>query len=292
VTQLNLDNLPTSADPSVILAHCPAAKLCLPITVVPIIATGEMSRDHRTTQRLFVAQQGQGRRWYQFGGQTRVLQTAPRMIETFESGMTFDHCRWEGLAGRAVLIEFADKDINAITHGELPTLRLRTVQELFDDRISRIVLELAEEALNGLPNGRLYSQGLCLALLGALEGRYTASNHVPTREACGKFGPAQQRKLLDLIRAELACDLSLARLADEAGLSIYHFARVFKATFGTTPHRYIQERRLDAAAEAIQREPRTAIAEIALAHGFSSQAHMTELIRRRFGVTPGAMRRG
>jgi AraC family transcriptional regulator len=286
-----LSSLPTSNDPFVTLAHCPAARACLPVTVVPIPASGEMDDDHRRTQRIFVAQQGQGHRWGQSGGRTRALQTAPRMIEILEAGFSFDHCGWNGQAGRAVMVEFADADVEAVTHGEIPTLRLRTVHELFDDRVSRITLELAEEALNGLPNGRLYMQGLCLALLGMLDAHYTVGRPVRLAGGAGQLGSAEQKRLIDLVHAQLAADLSLTRLADEVGLSTYHFVRVFKATFGTTPHRYVLERRLEAVAEVIRRETRTSIADIALAHGFASQAHMTALFRQRFGVTPGAIRR-
>ena len=79
-------------------------------------------------------------------------------------------------------------------------------------------------------------------------------------------------------------------LASELGLSPHHFARVFKATFGVTPHRYVQARRLEAAADALQRQRQRPIADIALAHGFASQAHMTDLMRRRFGVPPRLLR--
>jgi AraC family transcriptional regulator len=66
---------------------------------------------------------------------------------------------------------------------------------------------------------------------------------------------------------------------------------VFKASFGTTPHRYVQRRRLEAAVAALQRQGARSIADIALDHGFASQAHMTDLMRRHFGVTPRAVRR-
>jgi AraC family transcriptional regulator len=288
---LRLSGLPTSNDPAQILAHCPASSCCLPITVLPIPGEAQLSNTYNAAARIYVAQQGHGRRWYQRSGRTIPLHTAPRMIEIYEKGLNFDHCRWEGQAGRTVLVELADADVQAMTDGELHTLPLRTHHELFDDRVSRILLELADEALRGLPNGRLYAQGLSLALIGVLASSYvTGSESTPSSEA-GRFGPLQQRQLVHLIHHGLACDLSLTRLAAEVGLSPYHFVRVFKATFGTTPHRYVQERRLEAAAEALQRQSRRSIADIALEHGFASQAHMTDLMRRRFGVTPRMLRR-
>jgi len=288
---LSFSRLPTSNDPTQILAHCPASTCCLPVTVLPIPAEAELSNTFNASARVYVAQQGQGRRWYQRSGRTIPLHTAPRMIEVYEKGLNFDHCRWEGQAGRSVFVEFADADVRAMTHGELRTLPLRTHHELFDARVSRIMLELADEALRGLPNGRLYAQGLSLALIGVLADRYvTGSESLPPSEP-GRFGPLQYRRLVDLIHHQLASDLSLTRLAEEVSLSPHHFIRVFKATFGTTPHRYVQERRLEAAAEALQLHSRRSIADIALEHGFASQAHMTDLMRRHFGVTPRMLRR-
>ena len=289
---VNLGDLPTSNDPAAPLAHCPASACCLPITVFPIPGEADIARDLHATPRIFVAHDGSGRRWYQLGASTRELHTAPRMIEIYEGGLSFDHCHWEGEAGRCVMVEFADADVQAMTHGELQRLDLRTQHELFDERISGITLELAEEALNGLPNGRLYAQGLCVALIGALATHHASAAHTPSMAVAraGRFGPLQRRRLLEMIRSNLGADLSLARLADEAGLSVHHFVRVFKASFGATPHRYVQQQRLEAAVAALQRQGRRSIADIALDHGFASQAHMTDLMRRHLGVTPRAVR--
>jgi AraC family transcriptional regulator len=75
------------------------------------------------------------------------------------------------------------------------------------------------------------------------------------------------------------------------GLSPQHFARLFKATYGTSPHQYVQTLRIDAAVEALRRDHAVPIAQVALACGFASQSHMTELMRRRLGFTPSTLRR-
>ena len=77
---------------------------------------------------------------------------------------------------------------------------------------------------------------------------------VPLPTSTGRLGPLQQKRLMALVHDHLASDLSLTRMADEVGLSAHHFARVFKATFGTTPHRYVQHQRLEAADAALQRD--------------------------------------
>src|SRR5262245_6460467 len=287
---LRLHDVPTSNVPKQVLAHCPASVAGLPITVIPIPARGEFDDDHHAATCVLVAQQGRGRRWYRQGRLTRQLHTAPRMIEIYERGVSFDHQRWEGEMGRCVVIEFSDTDVQAMTHGRLPSLRLQTRHEVFDDRVSRLALEFAEEALCGMPNGELYMQGVCVALLGVLAKRYCTGDGMDAPTRGRTLGAAQQRRLSDLIHQQLGCKLSLNQLAHEVGLSPHHFARLFKATYGTTPHQYVQTLRIDAAVEALLRNHAVPIAQIALACGFASQSHLTELMRRRLGVTPSALR--
>src|SRR4249919_3953351 len=132
---LSLSGLPSSNDPAQILAHYPASTCCLPMTVLPIPGEAQLSHTFNAAPRVHVAQQGHGRRWYRRAGRTTQLYTAPRMIEIYEKGLTFDHCRWEGQPGRCVYVEFTDADVQALTHGELQALPLGTRHEVFDDRV-------------------------------------------------------------------------------------------------------------------------------------------------------------
>jgi AraC family transcriptional regulator len=287
----SLHDLPMSNDPKHVLAHCPASTAGLPITVMPIPARGEFSDDYQTTACILVAQHGRGRRWYRQGRLTKPLHTAPRMIEIYEQGLSFDHERWHGELGRCVRLELGDADVQAMTHGRMQSLKLRTRHEVFDERVSRLALEFAEQVLCGMPDGELYVQGLCVALLGVLASRYGACGDAQVR-ACGRtLGAAQQRRFSDLVQQQLGSRLSLNRLAQEVGLSPQHFARLFKATYGTTPHQYVQTLRIDAAVAALRRDHAVPIAQVALACGFASQSHLTELMRRRLGITPSTLRR-
>jgi AraC family transcriptional regulator len=238
-----------------------------------------------------VAQQGFGRRWYSRGGVTRPLRTAPRMIEVYEKGLVFDREVWQGASGRCVAVEFGDADVEALTHGRMKSLALQTRHEVFDDRVSRLVLEIGEETVSGLPHGRLYVQGLCIALLGVVSARYSA--HAPDAPApARRLSPQHEHAIVELIRCQLGSKLSLSVMAAAVGLSPQHFARLFKGSFGTTPHAFVEAQRIEAAVAALRLERSTPIAAIAAACGFSSQSHMTELMRRRLGATPSLVRRG
>jgi len=106
-----------------------------------------------------------------------------------------------------------------------------------------------------------------------------------------RLAPHQIRAALEFIEENLASSLSVEELAQHAtGLSGFFFAHAFTEMLGNSPHQYVLARRLSRAYELIAKR-RHSLAEIAYAVGFSSQAHMTTAFYKRFGVTPGALRR-
>lgn len=98
------------------------------------------------------------------------------------------------------------------------------------------------------------------------------------------------RRVTELVESRLDGELSIAAMAEAAGLSTYHFSRSFKATTGRPPHRYLLERRVERAKELLQ-ESAQEIVQVALAAGFASQEHMTTVFRRLTGTTPARYRR-
>jgi AraC-like DNA-binding protein len=84
-------------------------------------------------------------------------------------------------------------------------------------------------------------------------------------------------------------NVTLAELAAEVEVSPFHLARIFRATRGIPPHRYLEQRRVREARELIR-------AGRSLAHatdgaGFTDQSQMTRHFKRHLGVTPGQYRR-
>ncbi len=95
---------------------------------------------------------------------------------------------------------------------------------------------------------------------------------------------------LNLIETRLDRDLHVESLAAEAGLSLFHFHRMFIRDVGQTPADYVRRVRLDGAALRLRwtREPVSAVAS---SLGYTSQAAFTRAFRDRFGVTPLQFRR-
>jgi AraC family transcriptional regulator len=89
----------------------------------------------------------------------------------------------------------------------------------------------------------------------------------------------------EFIDTHLDQQLSLADLARTVSLSQYHFARRFRGTTGTTPHRFVTDRRV-ARAERLLKRSALPISVVASSCGFSDQSHLARIFKQRFGVTP------
>ena len=97
-------------------------------------------------------------------------------------------------------------------------------------------------------------------------------------------------KVESYIAGNLDGDLSLKVLAEQAGLSPFHFARLFRTVTGRTPHRYVMERRVEGALSLL-RDGVLSLSEVALECGFASQSHFTTVFRQHIGVTPARYRK-
>jgi AraC family transcriptional regulator len=83
--------------------------------------------------------------------------------------------------------------------------------------------------------------------------------------------------------------LTLSRLANEAGLSRYHFLRTFERLTGLTPHQYVRRSRLREAAMRLAVEPRKVI-DVAFDSGFGDVSNFNRAFRVEFGVSPRVYR--
>ncbi|WP_315779420.1 MULTISPECIES: AraC family transcriptional regulator [unclassified Bradyrhizobium] len=128
---------------------------------------------------------------------------------------------------------------------------------------------------------------------------YTLALHVSDRYATQRpTGPEQAPPLDDRVRARIAefvradpgAPLTLAAMAEVAGMSPSSFLRSFKQATGTTPHRFVVEQRVLAARRLLSTSD-LPIVEIALSLGFSSQSHFGAVFRAVTGESPARYRR-
>jgi AraC family transcriptional regulator len=159
-----------------------------------------------------------------------------------------------------------------------------------DEELARLSYALAGEQ-HAVSGGSLWADALRVELIARLIDGHTSLRGTSRANPKQRIDPRTLRLIADYIESNLDADMRIADLATLAGMSRFHFARVFRATVGTTPHRYVLERRLERARQLLQTTP-AALRDIAAAIGFADQSHLTRLVKRRFGVTPGVLRSG
>jgi AraC-like DNA-binding protein len=93
----------------------------------------------------------------------------------------------------------------------------------------------------------------------------------------------------DAMDRAFAQPLDVAAVARVAHVSPAHFSRQFRATFGETPHRYLQRRRVERAMELL-RETNRSVTEICFDVGFHSLGTFSRTFRQVVGESPSAYR--
>lgn len=167
---------------------------------------------------------------------------------------------------------------------------LRYLAGIKDDLILQIGLSLMAELSRPSAGGRVLAESLANTLTVRLLQDYTSgrpSSPAPSALAASRrrLDDLRMRRVIEFMMAHLEEDIGLEDLAASVNLSAFHFARMFKATTGTAPHRYLADLRLQAAKEMLA-QGRLSIAEIAVACCFSSHANFSRAFRQHAGVTP------
>jgi AraC-like DNA-binding protein len=102
----------------------------------------------------------------------------------------------------------------------------------------------------------------------------------------------ENRRMLrarDAMDRDFALPLDLTKLASIALVSRAHFIRTFKATFGETPHRYLQRRRVERAMYLLRTTERT-VTDVCMEVGFASLGTFSRTFVDIVGSTPSQFR--
>jgi transcriptional regulator GlxA family with amidase domain len=94
----------------------------------------------------------------------------------------------------------------------------------------------------------------------------------------------------DAMDRDYAKPIDVAALARIAIVSEAHFIRTFRATFGETPHRYLQRRRVERAM-ALLRDTPVSVTDVCLEVGFTSLGTFSRTFHAIVGESPSAYRR-
>jgi AraC-like DNA-binding protein len=198
---------------------------------------------------------------------------------------------WRQAAGRVGTFEVHPRFLeNVLRQSEITTAKFRMPHPRFaiNRRVDWLCQLLMQEAEEGCPNGCPYFESLASALLLAV-----ASQIDPRLPEAGHLD-AQHRRIQEavvFIEANFAWNITREDVARVAGLSPFHFSRLFHALVGLTPHQYLLRCRLRNAQELLSTNEVRSVADIAAETGFADQAHFARHFRSAFAKSPQEFRR-
>ena len=182
--------------------------------------------------------------------------------------------------------EYAPPTMPSDQECSLKTLRSAVVDLLY--AVSSAYQDKPEEAYGYVMRAAAL---LCFESPGAIASSdsYDRKSAAPSAPR-GGLAPWQIRKVSVYIEAHLDSTIGSADLAGLVKLSVFHFCRAFRASFGESPHTYVMRRRIERAQGEMLRTS-SSLAQIATECGLADQAHLNRSFRRFVGESPGAWRR-
>ncbi len=185
-----------------------------------------------------------------------------------------------------LVMEFDPDHVTALASERLETGGIPT--DFVDYRpapqTARLGRQLISHLRFGIPD-RLFVEGMSIAIFATALTTAQLAGQAPS---LANTDPRIDRAI-DYIEANLAEDLSIAAIANVAGMSPSWFQSAFRAFTGQPVFAYVRARRLERA-RLLLAGPRLSLSQIAFACGFSSHSHMSRLFRARFGASPSEMR--
>jgi AraC family transcriptional regulator len=201
------------------------------------------------------------------------------------------HELWNG--GRPLLAA----SINGIKLATLPpplasdapaSSHIRSSRGIVDPVLAHFAAALKAATPEAGEVNQLLVERVMLAVRAYLADKYglTAS---PPRNG-GGLTTAQLRAAKQLLTANTDEAVLIADIARACGLSRQYFTKAFKAATGVTPHRWLQQYRIEMAMQLLGATS-LPIAEIAIECGFADQSHFTRVFTRLAGSSPRNWRR-
>ena len=182
------------------------------------------------------------------------------------------------------LIEQAARDLRGDNCGPVSFLDVSGAR---DERVSFLLEQLRLELYNERHPSSLFVHSLAQALAIHLVRTYPDPHNL-TRGA-NALQTYKLRRVIEAMKARLADEFCLPYLAQIAGLSDYHFSRLFKRATGLSPSQYFIRLRM-ARARHLLLETDLSVIDIGMEVGYSSPSHFSQVFRREVGATPRAYR--
>lgn len=157
-----------------------------------------------------------------------------------------------------------------------------------------LVWETASKLKNAIESAEAKCRPYLEALSGVLAHELFRLNQQVAREPAvmtrGGLASWQKRVVVDYIEAHLGEQVCLTKLAELARLSVHHFCRAFKQSFGTPAYQYQVQRRMEVA-KLLLADRTVSVTDIALSLGYAQTSSFSIAFRKATGWTPTVYRR-
>ncbi len=201
---------------------------------------------------------------------------------------------WEGNAPAstrirvpAQLIAQAAEEIGDSPVGEAELLNNFGIRDKIIEFFARILTE--ELGRPAHPAQLLLTDSVSCAIAAHLLRNYNAFD-AAAASRLPALAPRTVAEIVSYIEDNMHASIGLIELATIAGISRFHFTRLFKNSLGETPMSYVERMRIERAKELI-RHGRLVLVDVALAVGFADQSHFTRRFHRHVGCTPAVYAR-
>lgn len=224
------------------------------------------------------------------GLRTSSLRDLTRKLIFVPAGCEFSHWHEARSGGRVVLFYF-DPDAIPLARSDGAGDQTSEPRLFFEDAA---LLSTAEKLASLLESPHCGSRDYVEALARVLAHELVRMQQGQSRTkqiVRGGLASWQQRVVTTYIEEHLAEPISLATLAELAGLSAYHFCRAFKQSFGLPPHRYHTAKRIEHAKTLLAKHV-FSVTDIGMRVGFAETSSFTAAFRKATGVTPSTYHRG
>lgn len=248
------------------------------------------------------------------------LAVPPSDLTLVIASLDFDRLLQPTLLARLARAADASKAVGGVSHGSIVLARaglldgyrctghwdrLRELQDLHPEvQTSREVFCIDRDRWTS--SGGTAAMDMMLALIRAQHGQALAMNvannfiHSRVRlpgemqpmEVRWRYGVSDRRlaRAISFMEQSIESPLSLAKIADLAGLSARQLQRLFLAELHRTPERFFVDMRLNAAHYLLAHTD-DPIGDIALQCGFGNQSHFARSFQASMGQRPSEVRR-
>jgi AraC family transcriptional regulator len=198
------------------------------------------------------------------------------------NGSCFECGHAHGVGDRCISLNICEEQFSEVAAAATSTSRFRFSAPSLPPSPKALPVIAQMEALSCAPSS-LRSEELALRIIERVIV-LMASDRQTSTAPTGR----ETRRVIEAIRlveSDATRPLELKEMAAAAGMSKYHFLRVFRRLTGMTPHRYLISARLRRAALALASSRRPVIA-VALDAGFGDLSTFNKTFRAVFGLTP------